>query len=194
MFSDSATLKIQVNYQQRSICKGRESLIELLRHDGDEDPWRYIRFFSLRNHGQTPLTQTPVTEMIYIHSKLLIVDDTALVIGSANINDRSMLGSRDHEIAVVCRMNKDEECAEVILGGKQTHASKMVHDMRCELMMEHFGLIYDEVKDPLASREKLCRIASSNSALYFHIFKCEPDNSIRNFEQLAQVRAQREEL
>jgi phospholipase D1/2 len=31
----------------------------------------------------------------------LIVDDRIALIGSANINDRSMLGSRDSELAVV---------------------------------------------------------------------------------------------
>jgi phosphatidylserine/phosphatidylglycerophosphate/cardiolipin synthase-like enzyme len=30
----------------------------------------------------------------------MIVDDTYVIIGSANINDRSMLGDRDSEIAV----------------------------------------------------------------------------------------------
>lgn len=48
-----------------------------------------------------PLTQTPVQEMIYIHSKCMIVDDRHVIIGSANINDRSMLGSRDHETGVL---------------------------------------------------------------------------------------------
>ena len=37
---------------------------------------------------------------IYIYIKLLIVDDKFALIGSANINDRSMLGNRDSEIAV----------------------------------------------------------------------------------------------
>lgn len=83
------------------MVKGETSLIELLKKDGVPDPWRYIRFFSLRNHSQTPATRHPVTEMIYIHSKTMIVDDRAFIVGSANINDRSMLGSRDHEIAVV---------------------------------------------------------------------------------------------
>jgi phospholipase D1/2 len=31
----------------------------------------------------------------------MIVDDIATIIGSANINDRSLLGDRDSEIAVV---------------------------------------------------------------------------------------------
>lgn len=38
--------------------------------------------------------------MIYVHSKLMIVDDSFVLIGSANINDRSLLGDRDSEIAV----------------------------------------------------------------------------------------------
>ena len=42
-----------------------------------------------------------VTEELYIHSKLLIVDDQRCLFGSANINERSMLGDRDSEIAVV---------------------------------------------------------------------------------------------
>jgi phosphatidylserine/phosphatidylglycerophosphate/cardiolipin synthase-like enzyme len=37
---------------------------------------------------------------IYVHSKLLIVDDSYLLLGSANINQRSMDGSRDSELAV----------------------------------------------------------------------------------------------
>jgi phospholipase D1/2 len=43
----------------------------------------------------------PIQEIIYIHAKLLIVDDRYVIIGSANINDRSLLGSRDHEIGVL---------------------------------------------------------------------------------------------
>ena len=41
-----------------------------------------------------------MTELIYIHSKCMIVDDDVAIIGSANINDRSMLGTRDSELAV----------------------------------------------------------------------------------------------
>lgn len=40
-------------------------------------------------------SKLPVTEIIYIHSKLMIVDDKYVIIGSANINDRSLLGDRD---------------------------------------------------------------------------------------------------
>ena len=47
----------------------------------------------------------PRTEIIYIHSKLLIVDDKVVLIGSANLNDRSMLGNRDTELAMVVNDN-----------------------------------------------------------------------------------------
>lgn len=38
--------------------------------------------------------------MIYVHAKGMIVDDGYVIIGSANINQRSMDGSRDTEIAM----------------------------------------------------------------------------------------------
>ena len=40
-------------------------------------------------------------EAIYIHSKLLIADDEIAMIGSANINDRSLLGDRDSEVCLL---------------------------------------------------------------------------------------------
>lgn len=38
--------------------------------------------------------------MIYVHAKGMIVDDEYVILGSANINQRSMAGSRDTEIAM----------------------------------------------------------------------------------------------
>ena len=40
------------------------------------------------------LNNVPATELIYVHSKLMIVDDKKCIIGSANINDRSLSGER----------------------------------------------------------------------------------------------------
>ena len=60
------------------------------------DPSEYLSFCSLRTHAE--LSDTPVTELIYIHSKLLIVDDKIVICGSANLNDRSLLGNRDSEV------------------------------------------------------------------------------------------------
>lgn len=38
--------------------------------------------------------------MIYVHAKGMIVDDEYVILGSANINQRSLAGSRDTEIAM----------------------------------------------------------------------------------------------
>ena len=38
--------------------------------------------------------------MIYVHAKGMIVDDEYLIMGSANINQRSMAGTKDTEIAM----------------------------------------------------------------------------------------------
>ncbi|CAL5390539.1 unnamed protein product [Camellia sinensis] len=41
-----------------------------------------------------------LTPLTYVHSKIMIIDDCISIslIGSANINDRSLLGSRDSEV------------------------------------------------------------------------------------------------
>lgn len=38
--------------------------------------------------------------MIYVHSKMAVFDDEYVIVGSANINDRSLSGNRDTEIAM----------------------------------------------------------------------------------------------
>ena len=49
----------------------------------------------------------------------MIVDDRAFIIGSANINDRSMLGNRDHEIAICIKYDENsiEDKMTAMIGG-----------------------------------------------------------------------------
>lgn len=98
-FSTNASSSVReiMRAQLQSISRGRRSLFQVLRKHG-VDPARYIAFMSLRKahfDGQR-ISQ----EQIYIHSKLIIADGTTAVVGSANFNDRSMLGDRDSEIAL----------------------------------------------------------------------------------------------
>ena len=46
------------------------------------------------------ITRDSLRHPIYVHSKLMIVDDDYIVIGSANINQRSLAGERDTEICI----------------------------------------------------------------------------------------------
>ncbi len=83
----------------------------------------YLSFYSVRTHGITN-EGVPLTEILYIHSKLMIVDDRKVILGSANINDRSMLGDRDSEIGIVI---EDQD----FLTNKYGHlVSKSAHKLR----------------------------------------------------------------
>ena len=42
-----------------------------------------------------------MTEIVYVHTKLMIVDDEYVICGSANINDRSQMGDGDSEICLI---------------------------------------------------------------------------------------------
>ncbi|QCE02265.1 phospholipase D alpha 4-like isoform X2 [Vigna unguiculata] len=89
-------------------------------------PRDYLNFFCLANREQKgpgeylPLdSPQPETQywnaqknrrfMVYVHSKFMIVDDIYILIGSANINQRSMDGKRDTEIAMGCYQFQDED-------------------------------------------------------------------------------------
>lgn len=83
--------------------RGPDSLFERLKAEGVEDPGKYITVHGLRTWSE--LHGDLVTELIYVHSKLLIADDNLVICGSANINDRSMLGKRDSEVALIVQVS-----------------------------------------------------------------------------------------
>ncbi len=58
----------------------------------------------------------------------MIVDDRHMIIGSANINDRSLLGSRDSELAMV------------IEDPNGSYGKGEIFDFRCQIFGKHFGL------------------------------------------------------
>ncbi|KAG0077002.1 hypothetical protein BGZ92_002158 [Podila epicladia] len=79
-----------------------------------------------------------VTEQLYIHSKLMIVDDRIIICGSANINDRSQVGFRDSEIAIII---EDTDMVPSKMNGEPYQAGKMAHALRTDLFKEHLGLL-----------------------------------------------------
>jgi len=79
-----------------------------------------------------------VTELLYIHSKLMIVDDRRVIMGSANINDRSQKGDGDSEIALVV---EDTDLVHSTMNGKAYMASRFASSLRRKLFREHLGLI-----------------------------------------------------
>ncbi len=112
-------------YNLRSIRLGEYSIYNELKKAGIEDPTEYITFHGMRNWSI--LMGKLVQEIIYVHSKLMIVDDKYVICGSANINDRSLLGKRDSEIACVI---KDEEYFESVLDSKKSKVGRYAHTLR----------------------------------------------------------------
>jgi phospholipase D1/2 len=169
-------------YQYRTICKGPTSILGQLQaaidkavRDGVlpagacvED---YVRFFGLRNWGR--LGSRCVTEDVYVHSKAMIVDDETVVIGSANLNDRSMLGNRDSEMCLCCT---DE-------------SRKFGASMRRATMCEFFGKAagaagaLDNWTDDAVWR-KIGKISRDNTEAFRAALFPVPDDTVTSWSQL----------
>lgn len=140
---ESSLLKLTIMYEQMTINKGSYSLFDSLLNE-NIDPDKYIKFRGVRTHdvlkdyemeyppfsGKFEKIDKPIQSIIYVHSKLMIVDDRKFIIGSANINDRSLLGTRDSEIAVLV---EDLKIAESKMNGKPFVVSETAHNFRVDI-------------------------------------------------------------
>ncbi|HSD36829.1 MAG TPA: phospholipase D-like domain-containing protein [Rhodocyclaceae bacterium] len=84
-----------------------------------------------------------VTEQIYVHSKLMIVDDAVAIIGSANCNDRSLSGNGDTEIAGVF-VDGDITPDQDLGNGLKVNVRKFARDLRWQLWQKHLGLLISD--------------------------------------------------
>ena len=98
------------------------------------DALNYICVFSLRTWAE--LNGRLVTELIYVHSKLMIVDDRACIIGSANINDRSLLGNRDSELSLLV---EDTQFVSGMMNKKSCQVGRFASSLRQRLFKEFLG-------------------------------------------------------
>ncbi|KAI9306139.1 hypothetical protein BJ944DRAFT_264042 [Cunninghamella echinulata] len=151
-----------------------------------------------------------VSEELYIHAKLLIADDRLVIMGSANINDRSQCGDRDSEIALLV---EDQDFIPSHMNGRQYEASRFAATLRRQLWKEHLGLLKDQsltgeitqnmlplpvpqldetgtyedqlVADPLndAALDLWNTTAKVNTEAFREVFHCVPDDTVRNLDQ-----------
>ncbi|KAK7359099.1 hypothetical protein VNO77_01045 [Canavalia gladiata] len=100
--------------------------------------------------------------MIYVHAKGMIVDDEYVIIGSANINQRSLDGSRDTEIAMGAYQPKYTKTAKNSLPHGQ------VYGYRMSLWAEHLGSLDDIFVEPhkLECVRHVNKIATQNWGAY----------------------------
>ncbi|KAJ4700589.1 Phospholipase D [Melia azedarach] len=125
----------------------------------DSHPQDYLNFYCLGNREELPKevpgssNQTSIGDsvsasqkfqrfMIYVHAKGMIVDDEYVILGSANINQRSLAGSRDTEIAMGAYQPHHT------WGKNKEHPRGQVYGYRMSLWAEHMGMIDDCFKEP----------------------------------------------
>ncbi|XP_058086956.1 phospholipase D beta 1-like [Magnolia sinica] len=116
------------------------------------EPRDYLNFFCLGNrevvegsnatNGSAAVAKTPqeLTQknrrfMIYVHSKGMIVDDEYVILGSANINQRSLEGTRDTEIAMGAYQPHQTWAR------RQSRPHGQIYGYRMSLWAEHIGAL-----------------------------------------------------
>ncbi|KAJ5263900.1 hypothetical protein N7478_011505 [Penicillium angulare] len=150
-----------------------------------------------------------VQEELYVHGKVCIVDDRIVICGSANINDRSQLGSHDSELAIVM---EDQDFIESEMDGNPYRAGRHAATLRRQLWREHLGLLpaqdYDAANEANAQPPDVClneilegpendfvtdplgdsvwntwrEQATVNTEMYRVLFRADPDDHIKTFE------------
>ncbi|GAV58550.1 PLDc domain-containing protein/PLDc_2 domain-containing protein, partial [Cephalotus follicularis] len=138
----AATVRALTHWQYRTISREKTSILHNLNQLLGPKTNNYISFYGLRSYGRLSDDGPLATSQIYVHSKVMIIDDRAALIGSSNINDRSLLGSRDSEIGVLI---EDKEFLESSMNGEPWKAGKFAYSLRCSLWFEHLGLHEGEV-------------------------------------------------
>ena len=81
------------------------------------------------------------TKSVYVHAKLLLIDDRYVAIGSANLNQRSMTSDSELQIAIVDGETVGGE-SNVQSGQGTSYVSvcRFAQDLRRKLWGEHLGL------------------------------------------------------
>uniref|UniRef100_A0A8C0DWM8 Phospholipase n=1 Tax=Balaenoptera musculus TaxID=9771 RepID=A0A8C0DWM8_BALMU len=173
-----------LHFTYRTLCRGEYSILHRLKA-AMGTAWRdYISICGLRTHGE--LGRHPVSELVYIHSKMLIADDRTVIIGSANINDRSLLGKRDSELAVLI---EDTEMEASLMNGVEYQAGRFALSLRKHCFSVILGA---DARPDLDLRDPVCDdffqswqdTAESNANIYEQIFRCLPSNATRSLRAL----------
>ncbi|XP_019055144.1 PREDICTED: phospholipase D beta 1-like isoform X2 [Nelumbo nucifera] len=150
-------------WQNKTMQMMYETIYTALEETGLEKthvPQDYLNFFCLGNReaqdvndtscgGNTTVANNPQARtqksrrfMIYVHSKGMIVDDEYVILGSANINQRSMEGTRDTEIAIGAYQPSHTWARNM------SSPNGQIHGYRMSLWAEHIGTIEECFKQP----------------------------------------------
>ncbi|XP_062841509.1 phospholipase D1 [Trichomycterus rosablanca] len=178
-------LQAIMHFNYRTMLRGDCSIVSQLKKEMGDQWINYISFGGLRTHAE--LEGKLVTELIYVHSKMLIADDNTVIIGSANINDRSMLGKRDSEVAVIY---EDTETEPSVMDGQEYQAGRFGLRLRQECFRMILGAFTDpsiDITDPISDsfyKEVWISTAARNASIYQKVFRCLPSSDVRSTLEL----------
>uniref|UniRef100_H2LC50 Phospholipase n=1 Tax=Oryzias latipes TaxID=8090 RepID=H2LC50_ORYLA len=186
-----SAIQAVMHFNYRTMNRGEFSIISQLRKEMGDQWINYFSITGLRTHAE--LGGKLVTELIYVHSKMLIADDNTVIIGSANINDRSMLGKRDSEVAVVV---EDKETVVSVMDGQKYQAGKYALQLRLECFKMILGANNDpsiDVSDPISDhfyKDIWMTTAGRNDSIYQRVFRCLPSSDVHSIQELEGYLAQ----
>jgi phospholipase D1/2 len=109
-----------------------------------------------RNTDEETLSKTR-RHLIYVHSKMVIVDDAIALIGSANINQRSLDGARDSEIVL-------GSWQPAHLATRASIAHGEIHGFRLHCWSSIMGEMEDVFREPASAKcaRRVNEIAEKN--------------------------------
>jgi phospholipase D1/2 len=164
----------------------------------------------VRNYISTQRSVKPhLYQTLTDHLQVLIADDRIVICGSANLNDRSQLGTHDSEIAIVV---EDQTPVNSSMNGQPWQANRFAASLRRQLFRKHLGLLrpqdmqrpdanfdpvgvpnsYDwgspednVVADPLSDTfQSLWNSrARQNTDIFRQVFRAVPDDNVRNWNE-----------
>uniref|UniRef100_A0A8C5TND6 Phospholipase n=1 Tax=Malurus cyaneus samueli TaxID=2593467 RepID=A0A8C5TND6_9PASS len=177
-------LQAIMHFNYRTMCRGENSILGQLKAEVGDKWINYISFCGLRTYAE--LEGKLVTELIYVHSKLLIADDNTVIIGSANINDRSMLGKRDSEMAIIVQ---DTDTVPSVMDGHDYSAGRFAQSLRLRCFRVVLGGsdLNPEHQDPVCDKffkEVWISTAARNATIFDKVFRCLPSDQVNNLTQL----------
>lgn len=178
---ESGSVQAILDWQRRTMDMMYNDIVNALKARGIvEDPRNYLTFFCLGNReakkpGEYEPAEQPEGDsnykkaqearrfMIYVHTKMMIVDDEYIIVGSANINQRSMDGARDSEIAMGAYQPYHLSTREPARG--------QVHGFRMALWYEHLGMLDELFLEP--ESEECVRKVNQVADKYWDLYSSE---------------------
>ncbi len=117
---------------------------------------------------------------VFVHSKIMIVDDCYAAIGSANINNRSSTADSELQLGVV-----DGTTAESKMDGAVVEVCEFAKKLRTKLWGEHLGMSETDLEDPIAALDLTTGVWPTNGAKKHHTVHYAPPKKKPNFGNIS---------